>query len=198
MPPVDQSARAVLKGHRGAIVWFTGLSGAGKSTIAGLTEQKLHAKGIHTYLLDGDNLRLGLNRDLGFLAADRSENVRRAGEVAKLFVDAGLVVLGAFISPFRGDRQRVRDLVKPGEFVEIFVDTPLDECERRDPKGLYALARRGRMTGLTGVDAPYEIPENPDLILTGIQPAGQLADAVLALLASRAIIASPTATGSAA
>jgi bifunctional enzyme CysN/CysC len=160
---VDKQSRANLKNQQPAVVWFTGLSGSGKSTIANVVEKKLHALGMHTYLLDGDNVRHGLNRDLGFTEADRVENIRRVGEVAKLFVDAGLIVLVSFISPFRAERQMARDLVGEGEFVEVFVDTPLEECERRDVKGLYAKARSGALKNFTGIDSPYEAPENPEI-----------------------------------
>jgi bifunctional enzyme CysN/CysC len=162
---VDKASRVRLHGHTPLIVWFTGLSGAGKSTIANLVERELHGRGIHTYLLDGDNVRQGLNRDLGFTDADRVENIRRVGEVAKLFVDAGVVVLCAFISPFRAERRMVRELVDSDEFVEVFIDTPLDECIRRDPKGLYARARQGRLQNFTGIDSPYERPDDADMTL---------------------------------
>ena len=145
------------------MLWFTGLSGAGKSTIANLVEARLHARGRHTFLLDGDNVRLGLNKDLGFTAADRVENIRRAGEAAKLMMDAGLIVLTAFISPFRAERALVREMVGDGDFIEIFVDTPLAEAERRDTKGLYKKARAGQLANFTGVDSPYETPEQPDI-----------------------------------
>src|SRR5262249_12499914 len=147
------------------ILWFTGLSGSGKSTIANIVERELHAQGVHTYMLDGDNVRHGLNRDLGFTDADRVENIRRVGEVAKLFVDAGAVVLCSFISPFRPGRRVVRELVEDGEFIEIFVDTPLEECRRRDPKGLYARAAEGKIKNFTGIDSPYEEPENPEIVV---------------------------------
>lgn len=160
---VDRESLAALKGQRARVVWFTGLSGAGKSTIANLVQQKLHALGRHTALLDGDNLRHGLNKDLGFSDEDRVENVRRAGEVAKLMADAGLIVLCAFISPFRAERRMIRDMLPPGEFIEVFVDVALEEAERRDPKGLYLKARRGQLPNFTGVDSPYETPEKPDL-----------------------------------
>jgi len=173
---VDKTARARMKHQRPCILWLTGLPGSGKSTIARAVEARLAAAGHHTYMLDGDNLRHGLNRDLGFTAVDRVENIRRVGEVAKLFVDAGLLVLCAFISPFHAERQAVRDLVAPGEFMEIFVDTPLEECMRRDPKGLYAKARRGELKNLTGVDSPYEVPRNPDLVLNTTTSPAQLAD----------------------
>ena len=162
---VDKAARAALKGQAPKVLWFTGLSGSGKSTIAKLVELALHQQGQHTYLLDGDNLRHGLNRDLGFTDADRVENIRRVGEVARLFADAGLIVLCSFISPFRAERRMVREMLAPGEFIEIFVDTPLEECMRRDPKGLYAKARRGEVPNLTGVSSPYEPPEHPELRL---------------------------------
>ena len=169
---VDKVARAQLGHQKPAVLWFTGLSGAGKSTIAKLLEQQLHLRGRHTYMLDGDNVRQGLNRDLGFTEADRVENIRRVGEVAKLMVDAGLIVLCAFISPFRAEREMVRELMDPGEFVEIFVDTPLDECIERDPKGLYAKARAGTIKNFTGIDSPYEPPERPEFHLhaTGDSP----------------------------
>lgn len=160
---IDKASRAKLKAQRPVALWLTGLSGAGKSTIANLVEQKLHAMGRHTYLLDGDNVRHGLCKDLGFTAADRSENIRRAGEVAKLMVDAGLIAIVAFISPFRAERDAARRLFEAGEFVEIFVDTPLAVAEARDPKGLYRKARRGELKNLTGIDSPYDTPENPEL-----------------------------------
>ena len=157
--------RASLKAQGPCIVWFTGLSGAGKSTIANLVEGRLAASGHHTYLLDGDNVRHGLNKDLGFTAADRVENIRRVGEVAKLFVDAGLIVLCSFISPFRAERSAVRNLMGEGEFIEVYVRAPLQVCEARDPKGLYAKCRAGRLPNFTGIDSPYEAPESPDLVL---------------------------------
>jgi bifunctional enzyme CysN/CysC len=160
---VDKGARSQLAGQHPCIVWLTGLSGAGKSTIANLVEKKLHALGKHTYLLDGDNVRHGLNKDLGFTDADRVENVRRVGEVARLMVDAGLIVIASFISPFRAERRSVRALVEDGEFVEVFVDVPLAVAEARDPKGLYAKARRGELQNFTGVGSPYEPPEHPEL-----------------------------------
>jgi bifunctional enzyme CysN/CysC len=160
---VDKAARAAAAGHRPCIVWFTGLSGSGKSTIANMVEQRLHAAGHRTYLLDGDNVRHGLNRDLGFTDADRVENVRRVAEVAHLMVDAGLIVLVSFISPFRAERQLARDLVEPGEFCEVFVDTPLSVAERRDPKGLYRKARAGELANFTGISSPYEAPRDPEV-----------------------------------
>jgi bifunctional enzyme CysN/CysC len=155
--------RAQTKSQRPCILWFTGLSGAGKSTIANLVERELHAMGRHTYLLDGDNVRHGLNRDLGFTEADRVENVRRVAETAKLFVDAGLIVLVSLISPFRSERAMARDLVEQEEFVEVFVDTPLAVAESRDPKGLYRKARSGQLKNFTGIDSPYEPPLAPEI-----------------------------------
>ncbi len=184
--PVDRAARARLDGQRPLVVWFTGLSGSGKSTIAKRVEEALHRDGRHTYALDGDNLRHGLNRDLGFTDADRVENIRRAGEVARLFLDAGLVVLCSFISPFRAERRMVRDLIGAGDFVEVFVDAPVEECIRRDPKGLYARALRGEIANFTGIGSAYEPPEAPDLHLRtlGVGPE-EAAEAVLALLRPR-------------
>jgi bifunctional enzyme CysN/CysC len=160
---VDKAARAGLKGQRAAVLWFTGLSGSGKSTIANLVERGLFAEGRHTYLLDGDNVRHGLTRDLGFTDADRVENIRRVGEAAKLFVDAGLIVLTAFISPFRSERRMARELLGEGEFVEIFVDTPIEICMQRDPKGLYQRAKAGEIKNFTGISSPYEQPDNAEV-----------------------------------
>src|SRR4030095_12705643 len=162
---IDKHARATLMGQKPCVIWFTGLSGAGKSTIANLVEKRLHALGRHTYLLDGDNVRQGLNKDLGFTDTDRVENIRRVAGVARLMVDAGLVVLVSFISPFRSERRMARARVSEGEFVEVFVDTPLEVAEARDPKGLYKKARKGDLRNFTGVDSPYEVPEHPDLRL---------------------------------
>jgi bifunctional enzyme CysN/CysC len=162
---VSREQRANQKGQQPCILWLTGLSGAGKSTVANALEQMLHLRGHHSYLLDGDNVRHGLNKDLDFTDAGRVENIRRIGEVAKLFVDAGLIVVTAFISPFRSDRELVRKLVNEGEFVEIHVSTPIEVCEQRDPKGLYAKARTGSIKNFTGVSSPYEAPENPELNL---------------------------------
>jgi bifunctional enzyme CysN/CysC len=179
----NKEARSRLKSQKPTIVWFTGLSGSGKSTIADLVERRLHESGYHTYTLDGDNVRHGLNRDLGFTDADRVENIRRIGEVAKLMVDAGLIVLCSFISPFTAERQMVRERVEEGEFMEVFVDTPLEECMKRDPKGLYAKAQAGQIKNFTGFDSPYEPPPSPELhLLTVGRSPDELADEVLALL----------------
>ena len=183
---VSRETHARLKGQKPLVLWFTGLSGAGKSTIANLVEKKLAARGRHTYLLDGDNVRHGLNKDLGFTEADRIENIRRVGEVARLMADAGLIVLTAFISPFRAERDMVRQMMTTGEFIEIFVDTPLDEAEARDAKGLYAKARAGELPNFTGIDSPYEPPESPELRLdTTAMSAEAAADAVIALIDQR-------------
>lgn len=177
---VGKTARAALKRQRPCVVWFTGLSGAGKSTIANFVEQRLHGMGRHTYMLDGDNVRHGLNSDLGFTEADRIENIRRVAEVAKLMVDAGLIVVAAFISPFCADRRMARSLVADGEFVEVHVDTPLHVAEQRDSKGLYKKARRGELKNFTGIDSPYEVPESPELRLTTVDMgAEQAADHVI-------------------
>lgn len=162
---IDKQARAALKNQKPCCLWFTGLSASGKSTVANLLEKHLHAEGKHTYILDGDNVRHGLNRDLGFTEADRVENIRRVAEVAKLMVDAGLIVIVSFISPFRSERLFARGLFDEGEFIEIFVDTPIEECERRDPKGLYEKARRGEIKNFTGIDSIYELPESPEIYL---------------------------------
>jgi len=162
---VDPAARARIKGQTPRVLWFTGLSGAGKSTIANQVEKRLHARGCHTFLLDGDNVRHGLNRDLGFTDEDRVENIRRVAEVARLMVDAGLIVLVSFISPFRAERQMARERFAPGEFVEIFVDVPLEVAESRDVKGLYRKARAGQIPNFTGIDSPYEPPQAPELHL---------------------------------
>jgi bifunctional enzyme CysN/CysC len=186
---VDKAARSDLKGQRPAVLWFTGLSGAGKSTIANRVEQKLLALGRHSYLLDGDNVRHGLNKDLGFTAADRVENIRRIGEVARLMVDAGLIVLTAFISPFRAERDMARSLLAEGEFIEVHVDTPIDVAEARDVKGLYAKARRGELKNFTGIDSPYEAPEQPELrVDTATMTVDEAADAVIELLRQRGLI----------
>ncbi|HEY0213885.1 MAG TPA: sulfate adenylyltransferase subunit CysN [Paenirhodobacter sp.] len=180
---VDREAHAALKNQKPAVVWFTGLSGSGKSTIANLVEQRLHAMGKHTFLLDGDNVRHGLNRDLGFTDADRVENIRRVGEVARLMTDAGLIVLTAFISPFRSERRMVRDLIADGEFVEVHVNTPLAVAEARDVKGLYKKARAGQLKNFTGIDSPYEPPESPEITVNTVtQTAEQAADQIVARL----------------
>jgi len=160
---VDKDARTQLKGQKPCVIWFTGLPGAGKSTIANVLEQRLCAAGYHTYLLDGDNVRHGLNKDLGFTHQDRVENIRRVAEVSRLMADAGLIVLVALISPFRADRRMARELLPAGEFIEVFVDTPLAVAESRDPKGLYKKARCGDLKNFTGVDSPYEAPDDPEI-----------------------------------
>jgi len=162
---VMKQDRQQLKGHKSAIIWFTGLSGSGKSTISVALEALLYEKGIHTYRLDGDNIRHGLNRNLGFSQADRTENIRRIGEVSKLMVDAGLLTLTAFISPYEEDRDQVRQIVEPDEFIEIYVKASLETCEERDPKGLYKKARLGEIKNFTGIDAPYEEPKDPELVI---------------------------------
>ena len=180
---IGREAHASLKNQKAAVLWFTGLSGAGKSTIANLVEMKLARMNRHTFLLDGDNVRHGLNRDLGFTDADRVENIRRVGEVAKLMTDAGLIVITAFISPFRAEREMVRQMMAPGEFIEVHIDTPLAEAERRDVKGLYAKARAGKLANFTGIDSPYEAPANPEIRIdtTGMTP-DEAADAIVAML----------------
>lgn len=160
---ITRPQREKMNGHKGRVIWFTGLSGSGKSTLANALEVELHARGLHTYLLDGDNVRQGLNKDLGFTDADRVENIRRIAEVAKLMVDAGLVVLTAFISPFRRERAMARALIGSGHFLEVYVSTPLDVCEQRDVKGLYKKARSGLLRNMTGLHSPYEAPEQPDI-----------------------------------
>ena len=162
---VDREARARAHGHRGATLWLTGLSGSGKSTVGHRVERMLLERGAFAYVLDGDNVRHGLNRDLGFAAEDRQENIRRVGEVAKLFTDAGALVVSAFISPYRRDRDAIRGLMPPGDFIEIHVSAPLEVCEARDPKGLYGKARAGDIKGFTGIDAPYEAPTSPEIVL---------------------------------
>jgi bifunctional enzyme CysN/CysC len=182
---VNKRARSALKRQTACVLWFTGLSGAGKSTIANLVEKRLHALGKHTYLLDGDNVRHGLNKDLGFTDADRVENIRRVAEVSRLMVDSGLIVLVSFISPFRSERRMARDLLEPNEFLEVFVDTPLAEAEKRDPKGLYLKARKGEIKNFTGIDSPYETPEHAEVHLdtthlTSEQAASAVTDALKA------------------
>ena len=180
---INKQARQALSGHQSKVLWFTGLSGSGKSTIANFLEKRLHAKGIRTYILDGDNIRHGLNQDLGFTSADRVENIRRISEVAKLMVDAGIVVLAAFISPYQTDREAARNLFDKHEFLEIFVDTPLDVAEQRDPKGLYKKARRGEIPNFTGIDSPYEVPSNPDIRLdAGSRSVDELVEELLRVI----------------
>ena len=186
---VDKHARSAIKGQKSCVLWFTGLSGAGKSSIANMLEKKLLAMGCHTYLLDGDNVRQGLNKDLGFTDADRVENIRRVGEAARLMADAGLIVLTAFISPFRAERRMARDLVAEDEFIEIFVDTPLAVAEQRDVKGLYRKARSGELKNFTGIDSPYEAPESPDIrIDTTSLSIEAAADRVITALETRGIL----------
>ncbi len=186
---VDKAARGSIKGQKPCVLWLTGLSGAGKSTIANLIEKKLHAMGRHTYLLDGDNVRHGLNKDLGFTDADRVENIRRVAEVAHLMVDAGLIVITAFISPFRSERRMARALVADGEFLEVHVDTPLAVAEERDPKGLYKKARRGELKNFTGIDSPYEPPEEPEVcVSTADCTPEEAADQVIAVLTARGMV----------
>ena len=180
---VDKAARAAAKGQQPSVLWFTGLSGAGKSTIANLVETELHKRGCHTYMLDGDNVRHGLNKDLGFTEADRVENNRRVAEVARLMLDAGLIVIVSFISPFRSERRMARSLMPEGEFLEVFVDAPLEVAEGRDPKGLYAKARRGEIAEFTGISDPYEEPTDAELTIdTRASSVEQSARAVLAYL----------------
>ncbi|WP_256814636.1 adenylyl-sulfate kinase [Cytobacillus sp. Bac17] len=162
---VTKEKRRALHGHNSKIIWFTGLSGSGKTTIANELDDILHSKGISTFILDGDNIRQGLNNDLGFSQEDRKENIRRIGEVAKLFVDSGIVVLVTFISPFASERKLVRDMVEKDEFIEVYVNCSLEECEKRDPKGLYQRAKNGEIKEFTGISSPYEVPENPEIIL---------------------------------
>ncbi|MEA2790714.1 MAG: bifunctional enzyme CysN/CysC [Acetobacteraceae bacterium] len=186
---VDKASRSLQKAQKPAVLWFTGLSGAGKSTIANEVEKRLHARGHHTMILDGDNVRHGLNRDLGFSEADRVENIRRIAEVSRLFVEAGLIVIVSFISPYRAERMLARDRVAEGEFLEIFVDTPIEECRRRDPKGLYLKADSGQIRNFTGVDAPYEQPLDPEIRLRTLERnPDELADEVVAALRTRGII----------
>lgn len=162
---VTKAERSKLNGHKGAVLWFTGLSACGKSTVANTVDHLLYSRGKHTFVLDGDNIRHGLNKNLGFSAADRAENIRRIGEVAKLFCEAGTIALTAFISPYRADRDAVRALLAPGEFVEIYVKASIETCEKRDPKGLYKKARAGELKNFTGIDDPYEAPEKPEITL---------------------------------
>lgn len=186
---VTKSDRRVQNGHGSVVLWFTGLSGSGKSTIANAVSSELYRQGINEYVLDGDNIRHGLNKDLGFSDYDRTENIRRIGEVAKLFVDSGAIVTTAFISPFRSDRDQVRALFEEREFIEVFVDCPIDECERRDPKQLYAKARRGEIKDFTGIDSPYEAPKRPEIILrSDLLSVEEAVHQVLAYLQEKNII----------
>lgn len=185
---ISRSDREKLNGHRGALLWFTGLSGAGKSTIANAVNQQLHASNKHTYLLDGDNIRHGLNNNLGFSETDRRENIRRIGEVSKLMVDAGLIVCSAFVSPYRQDRDAVRTLLMDDGFIEVYVKASLETCESRDPKGLYKKARAGEIKGFTGIDDPYEEPLNAELVLdSNNKDVEQLANEVLSYLENRQV-----------
>lgn len=189
---VTRQRREAQNKHRGAIIWFTGLSGAGKSTLAHAVEEKLHQLGCRTFVLDGDNVRHGLCGDLGFSDLNRMENIRRVGEVAKLFMEAGVIVLTAFISPFRADRERVRGMVKNGDFIEIYCDSPIEICESRDVKGLYKKARAGQILEFTGITSPYEAPENSEITVnTGEQELECCVQSVLAEMSLRGII-SPT------
>ena len=186
---VSQVARETQYGHTACVLWYTGLSGSGKSTIANAVDAKLFGRGVKTYLLDGDNIRHGLNGDLGFSDRDRVENIRRIGEVSRLFVDAGLLVSTAFISPFTADRQMVRQLIAEGRFIEIFIDTPLAICEQRDPKGLYKKARAGQIRHFTGIDSDYECPVNPEIHISTVDKSvEQCADEVINALLARGII----------
>jgi len=185
-----KNQREQRNGHKALLVWFTGLSGSGKSTLANAVEQRLHKAGIQTYTLDGDNVRHGLNKDLGFKAEDRTENIRRIAEVAHLMLDAGLVVLSAFVSPYRKDREGIKEIVGAEGFMEVFVDTPLEVCEQRDVKGLYAKARAGEINNFTGISAPYEAPERPDFRIdtsvTGLdESAGLLTELIVARIKSQ-------------
>lgn len=186
---IQRDRRANQKGQKPCMIWFTGLSGAGKSTVANALDCLLFDKGRHTYLLDGDNVRHGLNRDLGFSDTDRVENIRRIGEVGKLFVDAGLITLSAFISPFRSDRQMVRTLFPVGEFIEVYVSTPLAVCEQRDPKGLYQKARSGMIRNFTGIDSAYEAPTSPEILIdTGVLSVEQSVQTIYSYLLERSYV----------
>ena len=189
---VTRSRREAQNGHRSAILWFTGLSGAGKSTLAHATEERLHRLGCRTFVFDGDNVRHGLCSDLGFSPEDRTENIRRIGEMSKLFIEAGVVALTAFISPFRADRERVRSLVPHGEFLEIYVQCSLEECERRDVKGLYRRARTGEIKEFTGISSPYEAPSDPELVVnTDLYPIDACVDQIMAMLQQRGVLPEP-------
>jgi adenylylsulfate kinase len=186
---VSKEDRCKLNGHKGAVLWFTGLSACGKSTIANAVDHKLHQQGKRTFVLDGDNIRMGLNKNLGFSAEDRAENIRRIGEVAKLFASSGSIALTAFISPYRADRDKVREILPAGEFVEIFVDASLETCEKRDPKGLYKKARAGEIKNFTGISDPYEAPLKPELVLdSNSKGIDELADEVIGFLKSKGLL----------
>ncbi|HET7578180.1 MAG TPA: adenylyl-sulfate kinase [Bacillales bacterium] len=190
---VTKERRQQMNGHSSAVLWFTGLSGAGKSTLSVEVEKRLSERGIHTYVLDGDNIRHGLNKNLGFTAEDRRENIRRIGEVAKLFVDAGVVVLTAFISPYQEDRNAVRDMLDEDEFIEVYVNCSVEECERRDPKGLYQKARSGEIANFTGISAPYEAPEDPELTVeTDQQSLEESAEQVIRFLEDQGYVKKST------
>ena len=187
---VTRARREAQNGHRGAIIWFTGLSGSGKSTLAHAVEESLHQQGCRTFVLDGDNVRHGLCSNLGFSDKDRQENIRRIGEVAKLFMEAGIIVLTAFISPYRADRERVRGMVEKGDYIEIYCDTPIEICETRDVKGLYKKARTGEIAEFTGISSPYEAPETPELIVnTGLISLDTCVQEVMRVITSRGICA---------
>jgi len=193
---VTRARRETLNGHHSVLVWFTGLSGAGKSTVAHSVEEALHQLGCRTFVFDGDNVRHGLCADLGFSIEDRHENIRRISEMAKLFINAGVIALTAFISPLRADRARVRELVGDGDFVEVYCECPLEICEERDVKGLYAKARRGEIKEFTGISSPYEAPERPDVVLhTGRETLAESVDKVLQLLRARGIVRAATRAG---
>jgi len=180
---VSKEERAGLSGHRGVVLWFTGLSACGKSTVANTVDHMLHSAGKRSYVLDGDNIRMGLNKNLGFSPEDRTENIRRIGEVAKLFAETGTLTLTAFISPYKADRDAVRELLGDGEFLEVYVNASLETCEKRDPKGLYKKARAGEIKGFTGIDAPYEAPDNAELVLDADNKSiDELAEEVIAFL----------------
>jgi adenylylsulfate kinase len=186
---VSKEDRCKLNGHKGAVLWFTGLSACGKSTIANAVDHKLHQQGKRTFVLDGDNIRMGLNKNLGFSAEDRAENIRRIGEVAKLFASSGSIALTAFISPYRADRDKVREILPAGEFVEVFVDASLETCEKRDPKGLYKKARAGEIKNFTGISDPYEAPLKPELVLdSNSKGIDELADEVIAYLKGKGLL----------
>ena len=186
---ITKKDREKIKNQKACVLWFTGLSGSGKSTIANETEYILNKKGYHTYLLDGDNLRHGLNKDLGFDYKDRVENIRRVTEVAKLFVDAGIIVLVAFISPFKKEREKAKEIIGKENFIEVFIDTPLEECIKRDPKGLYKKALNGEISDFTGVDSPYEYPENPDIrIKTAETEADKAAEKIVDFLCEKEFV----------